>query len=112
MRTYPREIGRRLQTLAVNALNGCGGSPNLSSEIGCTWNSRFGVACAASDFVNAPICEGGIVIAPERDHAYWQPMSAFCHHEPSNVLSVSAFVILNAMRSCRWSCRFSPTPGR
>src|SRR3982751_4271564 len=103
MRTVPREVGRRLQTLAVNALKRCGGSPKRSSEIGCTWYSRFGVACDGSERVNAPIWDGGMVIAPERDHAYVHAMRPLCHHEPSSVLSVSAFLILNAMRSCRWS---------
>src|SRR5918993_1157803 len=110
MRTCPREVGRTLHTLAVNALNLCGGSPKRSSEIGCTWYSRFGVTCEGSDLVNAPSCDGGIVIAPERDQAYWQPIIALCHHDPSSVLRVSAFLILNAIRSWRWSWRFSPTP--
>src|SRR5688572_650977 len=112
MVTEPREVGRRLQALAVKALNLCGGSPKRSSEIGCTWYSRLAVACDGSDFTNAPICDGGIVIGPLRRHAYSRPILPLCHHEPSSVLSVSACFTLNAIRSCRWSCRLPPTPGR
>jgi hypothetical protein len=36
IRTSPRLSGRRLLTEAVNAGNGCNGSPNLSSESGWT----------------------------------------------------------------------------
>src|ERR1700759_999905 len=38
MRTVPREVGCRLQALTVMAGNRCKGSPNLSSDSGCTWN--------------------------------------------------------------------------
>ena len=34
--------GFRLQTLAVKASKACSGSPNASSDSGCTWYSRFG----------------------------------------------------------------------
>ena len=37
MRTVPREVGRRLQALTVIA-QWWRGSPNLSSDSGCTWN--------------------------------------------------------------------------
>src|SRR5574340_1053485 len=111
MRARPREVGRRLHGLAVNAGNLCGGSPNLSSEIGCTWYSRLGVGCDGSDFTNAPICDGAMVIGPLRNNAYSRPIFALVHHELSMVLSVCAFFTLNAMRNCRWSCRLPPTPG-
>ena len=42
--TLPRLDGRRLQTLAVKAPNGCRPSPHLSSESGWKWNSRLAVA--------------------------------------------------------------------
>src|SRR5260370_399288 len=38
MRTVPREVGCRLHALTVMAGKRCRGSPNLSSESGCTWN--------------------------------------------------------------------------
>src|ERR1700740_2464327 len=38
MRTVPREVGCRLQALTVIAGKRCSGSPNLSSDSGCTWN--------------------------------------------------------------------------
>src|SRR5512147_3059619 len=106
MRTWPREVGRRLQALAVNAGNLCGGSPNLSSEIGCTWYSMLGVACDGSDLTNAPICDGGMVMGPLRNSAYSSPIFTLLHHELNTVLSVSAFLILNAILNCKWSCRF------
>ena len=40
--TLPRDVGRRLHTLAVKASNTCSGSPNLCSDSGCTWYSRSG----------------------------------------------------------------------
>ena len=46
MRTQPRESGRRLQTLGVMAGNVCSGSPNLSSDSGCTCHSMFAVGLA------------------------------------------------------------------
>src|ERR1043166_6963661 len=42
--SQPRLVGRRLQTLAVNAGNGCSGSPNLSSDSGWMWNWMFALA--------------------------------------------------------------------
>ena len=41
MRTWPRLVGWRLATDGVIALNLCSGSPNLSSESGCTCHSMF-----------------------------------------------------------------------
>src|SRR5438132_1516959 len=37
-RTKPRLVGCTLHTLAVKAGKSCSGSPNLSSDSGCTWN--------------------------------------------------------------------------
>ena len=77
MRTWPRLVGRRLHTLAVNAGNGCGGSPNRSSEIGCTWYWRFGRRHATGrDFANAPSCDGAMVSGPSRKSAYSRPIFA------------------------------------
>src|SRR6185369_2169458 len=76
MRTLPRLVGLRLHTLAVNALNGCSGSPNASSESGWTWYSRLACASPARLFANAPSCDGAMLIGPLRDHAYWSAMRA------------------------------------
>ena len=40
----PRLVGRRLQTLRVIAGKSCSGSPNRSSDSGCTWNSTLAVS--------------------------------------------------------------------
>ncbi len=69
IRTLPRLVGLRLQTLAVNALNGCSGSPKASSESGWTWYSRFGCASPGRLLVNAPSCDGAMLIGPLRDQA-------------------------------------------
>src|ERR1017187_2984851 len=81
MRMWPREAGRRLHTLAVNAGNGCRGSPNFSSDSGCTWNSRLGVACAGSLFTSAPRWEGAMVRGPVRYSAYSSAIFALPHQE-------------------------------
>src|SRR5512139_4199780 len=85
MRTWPREVGRRLHTLAVNAGKGCSGSPNLSSESGCTWNSMFGVACSGDERANAPICDGAIVSGPVRNSADSSAILALPAHEFASV---------------------------
>ncbi len=109
--TVPREVGRRLQTLAVNALKACSGSPNLSSDSGCTWYSTSGRATDGSDLANAPNCEGAMLIGPLRLKAYCMPIMALPHQLAARVLSVGTPCTLITLRNCRWSCRFSPTPG-
>src|SRR6516225_1180875 len=88
MRTLPRLVGLRLHTLAVNALNECSGSPNASSESGCTWYSRFGCASPARLFANAPSCDGAMLIGPLLDHAYCSAISALPRSVEAIVLSV------------------------
>src|ERR1700692_4088826 len=73
--TQPREVGRRLQTLAVKAGKRCSGSPNLSSDSGCTWYSRLDVACDSSDLVNTPSWLGALLRGPPRRHADSRPIS-------------------------------------
>src|SRR5438034_983062 len=90
MRTQPRELGRRLHTLGVIAGKLCSGSPNLSSDSGCTCHSMFGVGCAGSLFAKAPACEDGffvgvnkksLAIAHELDALGRTPS----HAQPGNV---------------------------
>src|SRR5436190_20883625 len=88
MRTWPRLVGFRLHTLAVNALNGCSGSPKASRDSGCTWYSRSGHGLAGSLRVNAPSCDGAMLIGPLRVTRYSRPISALPHHERAIVLSV------------------------
>src|SRR2546423_1016476 len=88
MRTWPRLVGFRLHTLAVKALNGCSGSPNASSDSGCTWYSRSGQGLDASLRVKAPSCDGAMLIGPLRLARYSSPISALPHHERAIVLSV------------------------
>ena len=54
MRTQPRDRGLKLQTLGVMAGNAWSGSPNLSSESGCTCHSMFAVGWLGSLLPNAP----------------------------------------------------------
>ena len=56
-------------TLAVSAGNSCSGSPNLSSESGCTWNWMLARSRVASERVNSPSCEGAMVSGPRRNSA-------------------------------------------
>src|SRR4051812_25575407 len=102
---WPRDVGRRLHTLTVNAGKWCSGSPNLSSDSGWTWNSMLAVGWSGSDLAHAPICDGAIVSGPLRRNAYSRPIFTLPHHELARVLRVTTFETLNAVRSCRWSCR-------
>jgi hypothetical protein len=61
MLTVPRLLGWRLQTLAVNALKLCSGSPKASRLSGCTWYSMLGYGWAASLRVNAPNWLGAVL---------------------------------------------------
>src|SRR5688500_9311269 len=87
-RTWPRLVGLRLQTLAVKALNGCSGSPKASSDSGCTWYSRLGKGCDGSLRVNAPSCDGAMLIGPLRLAAYSSAIIALPNHERVIVFSV------------------------
>src|SRR3954468_5386970 len=112
MRTHPREVGLRLHTLGVMAGKLCSGSPNLSSESGCTCHSMFGVGCDGSLFANAPACDGGIVSGPVRNAKYSNAIAALPQTLLAMPFSVFTFFTLYCSLICRWSCRFSPTPGR
>ena len=112
MRTQPRDAGRRLHTLGVIAGKLCSGSPNLSSESGCTCHSMLGVGCDGSLLANAPACDGGMVSGPVRNAKYSSAIAALPHRLLAMPFSVFTFFTLYCMRICRWSCRFSPTPGR
>src|SRR5919205_4055010 len=101
IRTQPRELGRRLHTLGVIAGNACSGSPNLSSESGCTCHSMFAVGCDASLLANAPACEGGMVSGPVRKRKYSAAIAAFPSQLFATVFSVRTFVTLYCRRICR-----------
>src|SRR5580765_5477511 len=88
MRTAPRLVGFRLHTLAVKASARCIGSPNASSDSGCTWYCRLGCGCDGSLRVNRPSCDGAMLIGPLRLNAYSRPISALPHHEFAIVFSV------------------------
>src|SRR5260221_11061323 len=98
MRTQPRELGRRLHTLGVIAGKLCSGSPNLSSDSGCTCHSMFGVGCEASLFAKAPACEGGMVGGPVRSGKYWAAMAAFPIQLLAMPLRVRTFFTLFSRR--------------
>lgn len=46
--TVPRLVGLRLHTLAVKAGKLCSGSPNASSDKGCTWYWMLGYMLVAA----------------------------------------------------------------
>src|SRR5919109_5492821 len=98
MRTQPRDAGRRLQTLGVIAGKLCSGSPNLSSESGCTCHSMFGVGCAGSLLANAPHCEGGIVNGPVRKRKYSAAIIALPQRLLAMPFSVFTFFTLYCSR--------------
>ncbi len=112
MRTLPRLVGFRLHTLAVKAGNACKSSPNASRLSGCTWYSRLACFRLGSDRENAPSCDGDMLIGPLRVNAYCRPMPALPCHRLASAFKVLAPKTLNTARICKWSCRFSPTPGR
>ena len=106
-------VGRRLQTLAVKAGKRCSGSPNLSRrqrlhmvfEVGRSRRSRARLRrCRAG---SAPSTSARV-----RDSAYSQRHPAPCRTGCWRAGSASrAPCTLKTVRICRWSCRFSPTPG-
>ena len=69
MRTVPREVGCRLQALTVMAGKRCRGSPNLSSDSGCTWNWMLARSRRGSERVKMPSCDGAMVSGPRRRNA-------------------------------------------
>ena len=54
---------------------------------------------------------GAIDIGPLRLSAYSSTMAALPQALFASVFSVRAFCTPKTVRICRWSCRFSPTPG-
>src|SRR3954463_3512280 len=105
MRTQPRELGRRLHTLGVMAGKLCSGSPNLSSESGCTCHSMLEVGCDGSLFAKAPSCDGGMVSGPVRKRKYSAAIVALPIQLLATPFSVRAFFTLYCSRICKWSCR-------
>src|SRR5438034_10553872 len=101
MRTQPRELGRRLHTLGVIAGKLCSGSPNLSSDSGCTCHSMLGVGCAGSLLAKAPACEGGMVSGPVRKRKYSAAIAALPKRLLATPLRVLTFRTLYCRRTCR-----------
>src|SRR6476619_3114311 len=100
MRTLPRLVGFRLHTLAVKAGKECKGSPNASSDSGCTWYSMLGHWKSGALRVNAPSCEGAMLMGPLRFNAYSAPILSLPHHEFASVLSVVTPLTLKTARIC------------
>lgn len=101
MWTPPRDDGRRWQTGVVKAGNPCSGSPKRSGEGGCACYSRSGLACASSDFANAPSRPGDIDIGPRRNGRYSGPMPTFPSRLFARSFSVATPRTLYAIRNCR-----------
>src|SRR3954470_5463883 len=99
MRTWPRLVGRRLQTDAVIAGKGWRGSPNLSRESGWTWNSTLAVGTVGVDFAKPPSWLGAMVRGPVRNTRYSSPIIAFPQGLLARWFRVTAFRILKIMRS-------------
>src|SRR5476649_2825860 len=91
MRTAPREVGRRLHTEGVIAGKGCRGSPNFSSDSGCTCHSMSGVASHGSLFAKAPSCEGGIVSGPVLKSMYSSPIATLPSQRLERSFNVGPF---------------------
>src|SRR5256714_14490412 len=98
MRTQPRELGRRLHTEGVMAGKVCSGSPNLSSESGCTCHSMFGVGSPGSLLAKAPSCDGGIVSGPVLNSAYSMAIAALPKRLFTRSLTVTVFFTLYCIR--------------
>ena len=75
------------------------------------WYSMFALAWPGSERVNAPSWLGAIVSGPVRKNRYSRPIWILPNGEWVHSLRVFTPLTLKAVRSCRWSCRFSPTPG-
>src|SRR6185503_853537 len=101
MRTQPRELGRRLHTLGVIPGKECSGSPNLSSESGCTCHSMFAVGRDGSLFAKAPACDGGMVSGPVRKRKYSSAIAALPAKLLATPFSVFTLRTLYCMRICR-----------
>src|SRR5258707_6954860 len=99
MRTQPRELGRKLHTLGVIAGKLCSGSPNLSSESGCTCHSMFGLRCDGSLFANAPASDAGMVNGPARKAKYSIAIAALPHRPFATPSTVRAVVTLYCIRN-------------
>ena len=94
MRTWPRLVGRRLHTEGVIAGNGCSGSPNLSSDSGCTCHSMLAEGCDGSLLAKAPSCDGGMVSGPVLNSRYSSPIAALPSSELARWLSVTTLCTL------------------
>ena len=94
MRTCPRLVGWRLATDGVIALNLCSGSPNLSSDSGCTCHSMFADARDGSLRAKAPSCDGGIVSGPVLNRRYSSPIAALPSSEFTRTFRVTVFFTL------------------
>ena len=89
MRAEPRLVGRRLQTEAVKAGNGCSGSPKRSRLSGCTWYWRSGVSRDGSLLAKQPSWLGAMVNGPRRNSAYSRPMATRPPRRLARSLSVA-----------------------
>src|SRR4051812_5638772 len=98
MRTVPRLVGFRLHTLAVKAGNACSGSPNASSDSGCTWYSMLGYGWLGELRVKAPNCDGAMLMGPLRLSMYSSPIFALPSQLPASMLSVGTPFTLNTAR--------------
>ena len=90
----PRDVGRRLHTLAVKASNVCSGSPNFGSDSGCTWYSTSGRSTSGVERAKTPTCDGDMLIGPLRRHAYSAAIIALPKRLRARVLSVRALLTL------------------
>src|SRR5690554_884628 len=90
MRTVPRLVGLRLQTLAVIAGKVSRGWPKAGRLSGCTWYSMLGCSNASLLRVKAQSWEGAMLMGPERVRAYSRPIFALPTRLLAMVLRVFA----------------------
>ena len=113
MRTWPRDVGRRLHTEGVIAGNGCSGSPNLSRRAAARATRCSRLGCAGVALRERAQLRGRHRERPASGRGGTRaPMSRLARTGCWRARSAWRLWILHTMRICRWSWRFSPTPGR
>ncbi len=76
------------------------------------WNWMSGVADPGRTRVKSPPWLMPTANGPLRVSSHCKPMRALPDSEDRSSLVVIGLATLYIRRTCRWSCRFSPTPGR
>ena len=106
----PRLSGRSWHTVAVTPEKACRPCPGRSALKGRKWNWMSGSSTSGRERANAPTAPAPMVRMPLRFSAYSMPVSICCQRLCQTSLRLPLAVQTKMKRTCRWSCRFSPTP--